>query len=134
MSRSAAIRSRSWPTGSASHNRHDVGVGPGDHDGGDPAVDGDVRHQARVGGRELGLYLLQGGRLTDPAAAVAVPALLADVVAQLRRAAGPSAECGDGSAACSTRSSVSSAAMWSSAGGRTGVTRATRARARSDHS
>ena len=36
----------------------------------------------------------------------------------------PSAERGDGSAACSTRSSVSSAASGSSAGGRTGVTRA----------
>ena len=43
----------------------------------------------------------------------------------------PSDECGEGSAAYSTRSSVSSAARRSSVGGRTGVTRPTSARARS---
>ena len=60
-----------------------VGLRAGHDDRGDPPVDRDVRHQAGVGGGQLGLHLLERRGLADLAAPVAVPALLTDPVAQL---------------------------------------------------
>jgi hypothetical protein len=60
-----------------------VGLSTGHDDRGDPPVDRDVRHEAGIGGGQLGLDLLEGRGLTDLTTAVAVPALLTDAVAQL---------------------------------------------------
>ena len=121
MSRSAAIRSRSRATGPTSHSRTVCAPRPGRPRRRCTASSTTTcaTRQASVAASSACTSSIAAGSPTSP-----LPSpyqLCSRIRSRSSSSRRPSAECGEGSAACSTRSSVSSAASRSSRGGRTGV-------------